>query len=173
MSDVVLALFEVAPAAYLAREVSGPHRAGPREIRGISLQIKPDALHGLVAAKYEVMLRESNLAPEPAPIEPEFKMGPVLTRRVHVSEEGHGRAGLSEKVHRLAARASDARDYQAVVEEYLHTNPWNRFKAGHKRIWELHCQGVDERGIVEEVKVPKTTVHRVLDLHRARLGIVR
>jgi hypothetical protein len=168
-AHVVRALLEVSPDVRMTRAGNGDITTGRyRIIRGITLQVSPDKLHGLLAAKYEVMLREGGMAPEPTPTAMEYKLPAV---------KGHGR--LSELVHRVHDRREEASAYASIVEEYLHAHGWNRDPAGHKRIWQLHCQGVTGRDIAAMVsreggqEVSHTYVQRALDLHRSRCGIVR
>jgi len=156
---VVMALLEVVPNAHTAR--GGEHGRGPRVVKGARLVLDLGRLRKLMAEEWEERLAGDGLPPELQRIAAEYKLGPLSGR--------HGR--LADLVQQVAVRREMASGYFSAACEYLHRNGWSRWP-GHKAIWALHCEGATKEEIAAETGTSETKIQGILELHRARAGLV-
>ncbi len=159
--SIALAVLEQHDGAFMSR--GGPKGKGARTIRGVSLSVNVDALRTALTSRWEEQLVNDGLPPELAMIAQEYKLGPLYAAM-------GGR--FAEIVTRVHDRRADASVYYAAADEYLHRCGWGRFPAGQKAIWQRHCEGARRRDIAKELQLHDSYVQRVIDLHRARCGLV-
>ena len=67
---------------------------------------------------------------------------------------------------RLVERMEDGSDYQAWARDILHRGRWRN--ATERRIWELHCDGMGDRGIAAALTVNRHRVQAVISNIKAK-----
>ncbi len=162
---ITLALLEAFPDAYLDRVYEGDQR--PRVIRGVELAADMNVLRRMLAEKWEARLAGEGMPPELTRIAQEYKLSPLTA-----NDNGHG-GRLYHLVIRAHVRKQFASRYYGLAADYLWSmsGGWANWP-GHKRIWELHCEGATKEEIAQETGLAETKVQSILDYHRARAGLI-
>ena len=144
---------------YMGRD--GEEGNGPRIIKGVSLVVDLERLRAVIEERWQKQLITDGLPPELQLIAQEYKLGPTARTG--------GR--MAELVTRVHERRADASVYYSAADDYLHRCGWSHYP-GHKEIWRRHCEGARRTDIARELDVHPSYVQRVIDLHRARCGLI-